>query len=174
MASVFDQTYQSRYLECGIAPRVLEPGVLVRGVIHHEIDEHADAALLGPVRELDEIAERAVAGIDVVIIGDVIAVVALGRGLERHQPEGRDAEAVQVIQAAHQPLEVADAVAIGIHVGADRQAVDHRVLVPEIVDHGCPRFPGLVKKLLWLRLENNLQLLVLIEPRRGSKESEQM
>ena len=101
---------------------------------------HADAALLGPVRELDEVAERAVARIDAVIIGHVIAVVAMRRGLERHQPDGGDAEPVQVIQAAHQPLEVADPVAIGIHVGADRQAVDHRILVPEVVDHRATRW----------------------------------
>src|SRR5262249_32729424 len=37
-------------------------------------------------------------------------------------------------------LEVADAVAIGIHVGAHRQAVDDRIFVPEIVDHAWPRF----------------------------------
>ena len=123
----------------GVAPRLPEPVVLVRGVVDHQIDDDADATLLCPVRELDEVAERAVASIDVVIIGHVIAVVAIGGGLERHQPNGGDAEPVQVIQAAHQPLEVADPVPIGIHVGADRQAVDHRILVPEVIDHRRPR-----------------------------------
>jgi hypothetical protein len=42
--------------------------------------KHADAALLRAVRELDEVAERAVARIDVVVVGDVVAVVAAGRG----------------------------------------------------------------------------------------------
>ena len=42
---------------------------------------------------------------------------------------------MQVIQPAHQPLEIADAVAVGVHVGADGKAIDDRVLVPEIVDH---------------------------------------
>ena len=118
-----------------IAPRRLEPGMLVRRVVDHEIDDHPDAALLGRVGELDEIAERAVGGVDAVVIADVIAVVLAGRGLERHQPNGGDAEPVQVIQAAYQPLEVADPVPIGIHVGADRQAVNHRILVPEVIDH---------------------------------------
>src|SRR4029450_5288223 len=125
----------------GIAPRVLEPGVLVRGMINHEVDEDAHAALLGAVGKFDKIAEGAVTRIDAVVIGDVIAVVATGRGLERHQPDRRDAEAVQIVQPAHQPLEIADPVAIGIHVGADRQAIDDGILVPEIVDHGCPRLP---------------------------------
>jgi hypothetical protein len=105
-------------------------------VVHHQIDEDADAALLGAVGELDEIAERAVTRIDVIVVRDVVAVVAIGRGLERHQPDRRDAEPVQVIQAAHQPLEVADPVAVGIHIGTNRQAIDDGVLVPEVVDHG--------------------------------------
>ena len=126
-------------LRIGIAARLLEPRMLIRGVVDDEIDQHADAALLGAVGELDEVAERAVARIDAVVVGDVVAVVALGGGLERHQPDGGDAEAVQIIEAAHQPLEIADAVAVGVHVGADRQAIDDRVLVPEVVDHPAAR-----------------------------------
>jgi hypothetical protein len=42
---------------------------------------------------------------------------------------------VQIIEAAHQPLKVADAVAVGIHIGADGEAIDDGVLVPEVVDH---------------------------------------
>ena len=44
----------------GIASRLLKPGMFVRRVIDHEVDQHTDAALLGGMRELDEIAERAV------------------------------------------------------------------------------------------------------------------
>ena len=43
-----DQTYQSRYGEFGSRCAPLEPGMLVRGVIDDEIDDHADAALLAP------------------------------------------------------------------------------------------------------------------------------
>ena len=78
--------------------------MLVRGVIDDEVDDHADAALLGAVRELDEVAERAVARIDAVVIGDVVAVVPVRRRLERHQPHRGDAEPLQVVQASHQAL----------------------------------------------------------------------
>ena len=71
----FDQTYQSRYGEFGIAARLLEPGMLVGGVVDHQVDEDADAALFAAVGELDEIAERAVARIDAVVVRDVVAVV---------------------------------------------------------------------------------------------------
>ena len=121
-----------------IAAGVLKPGVLVRGVIDHEIDDDAHAALLRAVGELDEIAQRAVARIDAVIVRDVVAVVLAGRGLERHQPDRGDAKPVQIIQPPQQSLEIADAVAIGVHIGADGKAIEDGVLVPEVVDHAQP------------------------------------
>ena len=78
-------------LRIGVFARLLEPRVLVRRVVDDEVDQHTNAALLGAVGELDKIAERAVTRIDAVIVGHVVAVVALGRDLERHQPDGRDA-----------------------------------------------------------------------------------
>ena len=85
--------------------------------------------------ELDKIAERAVARIDAVIVRDIVAVVLAGRRLERHQPDRCDAEAAQIIKSPQHALEIADAVAIGVHIGADGQTIEHAVLVPEIVDH---------------------------------------
>ena len=107
-------------------------------MVDHEIDQHPDAALLGGMGEFDKIAQRAIARIDTVIIGDVVPVVALRRYLKRHQPDRGDPQPVQIIETPHQPGEIADPVAIGIHIGADRQAVEDRVLVPEVVDHGGP------------------------------------
>ena len=120
-----------------VAPRLAKPGMLVRGVVDDEIDDDADAALLAAMGEFDEVAERAVARIDAVIVRDVVAVVPAGRRLERHQPDRGDAEPVQIVQPPQQALEIADAVAVGIHIGADGQAIDHAVLVPEVVDHGA-------------------------------------
>ncbi len=102
--------------------------MLVRGVVDHEIDDHADAALPAAMGELDEIAERAVARIDAVIVGDVVAVVPARRGLERHQPDRGDAEAMQIVEPAQQALEIADAVAVGVHVGADGEAIENAFL----------------------------------------------
>src|SRR5262245_54611294 len=57
------------------------------------------------------------------------------RGLKRHQPNRGDAEAVEIVQAPCQSTEVADAVTVGVHVGADRQAIDDGILVPKVADH---------------------------------------
>ena len=119
----------------GVLACRFEPRMLVRRVVDDEVDQHTDAALLRAMGELDEIADRAIAGIDTVIVGHVVAVVAMWRDLERHQPNGGDAQAMQVIESAHQSLEITDPIAISVHVGVYRQAVDDCVLVPKIIDH---------------------------------------
>src|SRR5690606_20245133 len=62
-------------------------------------------------------------------------VVAARGLLEGCEPQAGDAQSVQVIEPAAQPFEVADAVAVRVHEGADVQAVDDGVLVPEVLDH---------------------------------------
>src|SRR5438270_13363190 len=66
----------------GIFARGLKPRVLVGSMVDDEIDEHAHAALTAAVRELDEVAQRAITRIDAIVVGDVVAVVEHGRGLE--------------------------------------------------------------------------------------------
>jgi len=109
---------------------------LVGGVVDDQVDDHPDPPLLGAVRELDEVPECPVSRIHAVVVGHIVAVVATGRRLERHQPDGGDAETVQVVEPAHEPGEVAYPIAVGVHEGPDRQAIDDGVLVPEIVDRG--------------------------------------
>jgi hypothetical protein len=42
---------------------------------------------------------------------------------------------MQIVKTAHEPLKIADAVAIGIHEAGHRQAINYRVLVPKVVYH---------------------------------------
>jgi len=73
--------------------------MLVRRVVDHQVDEHANPALTAAVREFDEIAERSVARVDAVVIGDVVSVVALRRGLKRRQPNRRDAQTLEIVES---------------------------------------------------------------------------
>ena len=50
-----------------------------------------------------EVVERAELWVDVDVVGDVIAVVSLWRGIERRQPERIDAELFQIRQARADP-----------------------------------------------------------------------
>src|SRR5207253_3883695 len=118
-----------------IGARLLEPWMLIRGVVDYEIDRNANAALFGAVSKLDEIPECTVPRIDIVIVGDVVTIVSTRRSLKRHQPNRGHAQSMQIIEAAHQSSEITGPIAISVHVSTDRQAVDDRVLVPKIVDH---------------------------------------
>lgn len=81
-----------------------------------QVDDDADASLLGLVSELDEVPEVTVDGIDLVKIAYVVAIFPTRRLLKRVQPKARDAEARQVIEPAHQALEVSDTVAESMNV----------------------------------------------------------
>ena len=63
-----------------IAARLLKPGMLVGGVVDHQVDQHTKSALPAAVGELHKITQRAVAGIDAVVVRDIVTVVALGEG----------------------------------------------------------------------------------------------
>ncbi len=127
--------------------RPLEPGVLVGGVVDHELGDDADATGVRRRHEAAEVAHGAVGGIDRGVVGDVVAVVAQRRGVERQQPDGGDAELVQIIELLHQAGEIPDPVIVGIEERLDVQLVDDGVLVPEpvvTIDHG--RSKGLERR----------------------------
>ena len=78
-----------------------------------------------------KILHRAVAGMDVHVIGDVVAVVAQRRGKKRQQPQAGDAQVLQIIELLNQAREIADAVVVAVGESAHVQLVDDRVLVPQ-------------------------------------------
>jgi hypothetical protein len=115
------------------AAGALEPGMLVGGMVADELGDHLEAAAMGLADELAHVLDGAVRGIDLVVVGDIVAVVAQRRGVEGQQPDRGDAELLQIIKAGCEALEVADAVAVTIGEGAHVDLVDDRVFVPEWV-----------------------------------------
>jgi hypothetical protein len=112
------------------APRLLEPRMLVGGVVDDKLGDDADAA---PVRFGDEAAEVAhvsVGRIDRAVVGDIVAVVAERRGIEGQDPDDVDAETFDIVEALDQPGEIADAIAVGIVERLDVQLIDDGFLVP--------------------------------------------
>ena len=119
------------------APRALEPGMLVGGVVDDQLGDDAEAARMRGGDEALDVGHRAVVGMHRAVVGDVVAVVAPRRGIERQQPDRVDAELGDVVELRHQAGEIADAVIVGIEERLDVQLIDDRVLVPErIVRHG--------------------------------------
>ena len=142
--SVSLQTYQLRALEPGwAAARALEPIVLVRGVVDDELGDDAQAALLRFLDEALEVLHRPEIGIDRAVVGDVVAVVAAGRWIERQQPQRGDAELLEIGQLLGQSGEIADAVMVAVGKRLDVELIDDGVLVPEFIhDLGSLGFFG--------------------------------
>ena len=82
----------------GRLARGLEPGVLVRGVVDDQLGDHAQAALVRLVHEGAEVVQRAVGRVHVLVVGDVVAVVAQRRRVERQQPDRVDAQRLHVVE----------------------------------------------------------------------------
>ena len=119
-----------------IAARLLKPKMLIGSMIDDEVDDHLDSALIRLMHELDEIAARAVSGINRIVVGDVVTIVAIGRPVERRQPDCFDTDRIEIIESPDQAFEIADSIAVGVHEGLDVQTVDDGVFVPEILNHG--------------------------------------
>ena len=86
--------------------------MLVGGVVDDEVEDQADAAFLEDVGELGEVAERAEPGVDRVVVGDVVAVVAVRAREEGLQPDAVDAQVLEMVDPVDEALEVSDAVAV--------------------------------------------------------------
>ena len=117
----------------GRAAGGLEPRMLVRGVVDHEIGDDAHAVAVGRLEEALEVGHGAVVGVDRAVVRDVVAVVAQGGAEERQEPEAVDAQLLEMAELAGEPDEVADAVVVAVLERADVQLVEDRVLVPERV-----------------------------------------
>jgi hypothetical protein len=84
--------------------------VLVGGVVDDQLGDDLQAAGVGLLHQALELAHRPVVGVDGGVVGDVVAVVAQRRGVERQHPDRGDAEVLEVVELVGQPLEVAVAV----------------------------------------------------------------
>ncbi len=79
-------------------PRRLEPRMLIAGVIDDQLDHHLHVALVRRIEEALEVAQRAVGGIHIDIVCNVVAVIAQRRREEGQQPDAGDAEVLQIIE----------------------------------------------------------------------------
>ena len=104
--------------------------MLVGSVVHDHVHDDADVALSGFGHEAVEVGGFAVLRIDVAKVGDVVAEVHLRRGIDGREPDGVDAEFLEVVEALGNAVQVADTVAVGVLKAARVNLVDDSVLPP--------------------------------------------
>src|ERR1700691_5085723 len=104
--------------------------MLVGGVVEDQIHNDADVALVRFGDKAVEVGEGAVLRVDVGVVGDVVAEVDLRRRIDGGEPDGVDAERLEIVEARGDAVEVADAVAVGVLETARIDFVDDGVLPP--------------------------------------------
>jgi hypothetical protein len=71
-----------------------------------------------------EVIERAVFRVDVEVVGDVVAMVFLGRGIERSQPDRVDAKVFDVVESRADAGQIADAIIVRVGKAPDIDLVE--------------------------------------------------
>jgi len=104
--------------------------MLVGRVIDHQLRDDADAQLVRFLDQTFHVVERAVLGVHRRVLGDVVAVIAPRRRVERQQPDRVDAQLGDVGQPRDEAGEIPDAVVVRIEERLHVKLVDDRVLVP--------------------------------------------
>src|SRR5690606_35484755 len=105
--------------------------MLIGGVIDDQLGDDADAALVRGPHEGLEVAQRAVARMDALVVRDVVPIVTQRRRIEGQQPERVDAEVREVVELRREAGKVAYAVVRAVEKGPDVRLIDDGVLVPE-------------------------------------------
>ena len=118
--------------------RLAEPGVLVRNVIRHEVDDRPHPELASFCDQRLGILERAECRVDRAIVDDVVARVGERRRIPRVEPERVHPERPEVGQACPDARQVADPVAVPIGEAPDVHLVDDRITPPLAVTFALP------------------------------------
>ena len=96
--------------------RSLEPGTLAAGMACHEVEAHFNATLVSLIDECHQVAVGAETGIHLVIVDHVVAAIKPPRLEDGVQPEGIHTERLDVVEFRGDARQVADTVAIRIHI----------------------------------------------------------
>lgn len=116
------------------ASRLLEPLMLIAGVVDHQIHQRLHPPFVAALDEALDVLDRAVLVRDAVVVRDVIAHVDLGRLVDRTQPDDVDTQLLDVVQLGDDAGKVADAVIVGVLERGRIDLVDGAFLPPRPVD----------------------------------------
>ncbi len=108
--------------------RLLEPAMLVGGMVEHQIHDNVDVTLVRFTQQAVKVLQITKLRVDGVIIRNVIAKVHVGGGGNGGEPDAVDAELLQVIEVLDDAGQVADAVRVGVLKGTRVDLVDNAIL----------------------------------------------
>ena len=92
----------------------LEPVMFIGGVIQYQIHDDTDAMLFGFRDQAVHIFQTSEDRVNILVVGDVVAVIILWRTINRGEPDGVNTQVFQVVQTADDSRDIADTVSVGI------------------------------------------------------------
>ncbi len=100
-------------------------------MIDDEIEDEPDSAGVALLDELVHIGDGSVGRVDRLVVRDIVAHVDLGRIVHGREPDGVDAERLDVVEALDDALDVAHAVIVAVAEGSGPDLVDDGIAEPE-------------------------------------------
>ena len=122
----------------------LEPFMLVAGVVHHEIHDDLHVPGVSALQHLFKRLHAAEFRRDVPVIGNIVAAVRPGGGVDGGKPDAVAAQTFDVVQLFIHTPQVAHAVTVAVLEGSRPDLVKHLVLVPPFALHAVHSFLGFV------------------------------
>ena len=95
-------------------PRVNEPRVPITAVVGHDVEHDLDVALCRFRDQRVGGGQVAENRLHPAIVGDIVANISVRRDRDRVQPDGIDAQPLQVVEAIDDALQVTDAIDVGV------------------------------------------------------------
>jgi hypothetical protein len=105
--------------------------MLIRGVIQNQLSNHPQPPFVRFPEECFEIAQGAIIRVYAGVISNIVAIIPEWRGTKGKEPQGGNAEVLQVVEFFAKPLEIAYSVTVAVKKGSDVQFVDDCVLEPQ-------------------------------------------
>ena len=112
------------------AAALLEPVMLVAGVVDHQIHDHLHAPPVGAVQHLPEGLHAAEFRGHIHIIGNIVAAVRPGGGIDGREPDAVHAQRFQIVQLFQNTPQIAHAVSVAVLEAPGPDLIEYAVLVP--------------------------------------------
>ena len=94
-------------------------------MVDYQVHDDADAPLMGFCKQFVEVLHGAEFLHNLLVAGDVIAIVIVGGAEHRGKPQGVDPQLFQVVHLLQNARQVTDSVAVGIIKAAGVNLVNH-------------------------------------------------
>ena len=107
-----------------------KPGVFVGGVVDDQVQQDFQSQFMGPVQHFLKLLQSSVIRMDIFVIGNVIAVIRIGRGKDRAEPDPVHPKGLYIVQLVIHSVQIPDPVSVSVTERPDPDLVKRHF--PEI------------------------------------------